>query len=214
MTLSPTPLAGPADVRLDEAGRRAQRRRWSRIFLVAGLVTGTLWAVGVAGRALGYLIADPATRHFGTTLTPALALVLLGVIVTPARKGWRAVARVAIVIVLAFALMLTALASVFFEDFAATRYASPDGRSVVVVTEGSFGIDPAWTVTVRESSTLLARTWELGCFNGDDPDNGLESVRWVSPTLVEAVAESGLAYQVEIDPTNAKPANTIALGCS
>jgi len=126
---------------------------------------------------------------------------------------WRNAPRVVCAVVLAFMLLGAGMFNALFSAFGETRYPSPDGRSVLVVTEGADVIDPLWNLSVRQPSTFVARTWEVGCFNGDDPDNSLVSVAWISPTQIEAVAESGNRYLITVDPSDARPSQTISVGC-
>jgi hypothetical protein len=106
-----------------------------------------------------------------------------------------------------------AVLTVLVADLGESRYVSPDGSSVVVVTEGAAMIDPVWDLSVRQSSWLVARSWPVGCFNGDDPNNGFESIRWTSPTQLEATAGSGHKYVVTIDQSDSRPSRTISVGC-
>ncbi|MDQ2758638.1 MAG: hypothetical protein M3Y71_19110 [Actinomycetota bacterium] len=82
------------------------------------------------------------------------------------------------------------------------------------MTHGWAVIDPVWDVSVRQSPGLVARSWPVGCFNGDDRNNGLESIRWISPTRLEATAGSGLTYVVTVDPRDSRPDRTVSLGCN
>lgn len=170
--------------------------------------------IGLIGPALGYLVLDPLTRHVGLALTVSLAFLFVAAVLMPLTRGWRNVTRVLVAIGLGFAMSLVALLTAWAALFGESRYESPDGRSIVVADEASFTFDPLWNVTVQQSSPLLARTWYLGCFNGDNFDNGLASIRWVSSTVVEAQTESGQTFQITIDPNTSEPSTTISSGCS
>ena len=189
------------------------QRLWLKGFLLTCLVTGAAAVIGLAGPAVGYLILDPLTRHAGLLLMASLGSLIVAVIVVPPLPAWGNVLRVLAVLGLGLVLAVVALFVTFSFVDGETRTASPDGRSIVVVTEGSDMIDPVWYVTVQQSSPLVARTWDIGCFNGDNPESGLASVRWVSSTLVEAKAESGRTFQITIDPSKSRPSTTISSGC-
>jgi hypothetical protein len=208
--LTPVPES-PPDA-FEQSDRRSQRR-WFTSFLVAGLVTGAAAVIGLVGSAVGYLVLDPLTRHVAVLLLASLPLLIVAAIVMPPLPTWGNVLRVLAVIGLSLVLAAVALLSALAAMDGESRYESPDGRSILVVSEGSDMIDPLWTVTVQQSSPVLARTWALACFNGDDPDNGLASIRWVSSTLIEAQAESGQTFQVAIDPSDSRPSTTVSVGC-
>lgn len=207
-----TPVAEAAPDAFEQSDRRSQRR-WFRASLVGGLIAGGVAVIGLVGPAFGYLVLDPLTRHVGAALTVSFALLLLAAVLMPLTPGWRNGVRVLVAIGLGLVLAAVALLTAWSALDGESRTASPDGRSILVVSEGSDMIDPLWNVTVQQSSPVLAQTWTLACFNGDDPDNGLASIRWVSSTLVEAQAESGQTFQVAIDPSDSQPSTTLSVGC-
>lgn len=77
---------------------------------------------------------------------------------------------------------------------------APDNRPYeAFVVEGVAVIDPLWTISVRQRTGLLARQWDIGCVNGDDPANALHSVRWEAPQqLVLSTQEYGQVI-VQVD---------------
>jgi hypothetical protein len=92
---------------------------------------------------------------------------------------------VAIAVVAVVALVFT-LNSVLQGD----RYASPDGKREVVITEGLAMIDTIWDVTVQIRG-LPRHAQDLGCFSDDDFEDATPTgVTWVSNT--EAVIETSV----------------------
>ena len=207
-----TPL-DPQGMALSDPRAGDSQRLWFRGLLLTCLVTGAAAVVGLAGPSVGYLILEPLTPHAGVLLMASLGSLIVAVIVAPPLPLWGNVLRVLAVLGLSLVLAVVALfVALSFVD-GSTRTVSPDGRSVAVVTLGSDMIDPLWYVTIQQTSPLVARTWDIGCFNGDSPEYGLASVRWLSSTLFEAKAESGRTFQVIIDPRNSQPSATISSGC-
>jgi hypothetical protein len=53
---------------------------------------------------------------------------------------------------------------------------APDGRGtpyeVVVRSSNAAVIDPAWDLQIRQTAGIGARQWDVGCMNGDSPDQG------------------------------------------
>ena len=210
-----TPVADPAGTAADAAAF-ASRRRWFRLFLIGGLMSGAALALGVFSPAFGYLILDPLTRHTWVLLVTGLALLLVATILMPLKPGKRDVLRVVVVIGLGVVLAVVALLSAFLvltvvlTPQGPSRFESPDGRSVVVASEGNGG---DWNVTVQQSSPVLARTWELACLNGDDSGNVVPAIHWVTPTLIEAEGYSGRTYEFTINPSDSQPTSTISMDC-
>jgi hypothetical protein len=189
------------------------RDLWFRVFLMGGLVAGAALVVGVVGRNNGLLILDPLTRQFNVLLIASLALLLVASTLVRLAPGWREVVRVLVILGFCFLLSAAVLLGALSVVEGESRYPSPDGRSILMVSEGIDMIDTQWEVTVQQSSPLLARTWVVGCFNDDDMDNGLASIEWVSSTLIEAKDGSGRTHQVAVDPRNTQPASTLSVGC-
>jgi hypothetical protein len=202
-----------ASYRITTPRHAAERRRLTWASAAVGGMTGVVAIVGIAGRVTGYLIVDRVTGHVAGAVLLTLALFLLAACVAPVSVGWRAPARALIASCLAVCWLGAAVLTVLVADLGESRYVSPDGSSVVVVTEGAAMIDPVWDLSVRQSSWLVARSWPVGCFNGDDPNNGFESIRWTSPTQLEATAGSGHKYVVTIDQSDSRPSRTISVGC-
>ena len=189
------------------------RRRLAWSCVTVGVSPGVVATVGIAGTATDYLIVDRVTRHMDIAVLLTLALFLLSACLAPVSGGWRAPARAIVAGCLAASWLGAAVLTLLMADDEESRYVSPDGSSVLVVTRGAAMIDPVWDLSVRQSSWLVARSWPLGCLNGDDPDNGLESIRWISPTKIEVTTGSGLKYLVTIDPRDSRPSRTVSVGC-
>jgi hypothetical protein len=208
----PTMQSRAAD-RIPTLRHAAGRRRLAWACGVAGVAACVVATIGIAGRVTGYLIVDRVTGHVASAVLLTLALLLLAACLAPVSAGWRALARALVASFLALCWLGAAGLTLLVADFGKSRHLSPDGRSVLVVSEGAAAIDPVWELSVRRSSWLVARSWPVGCFNGDDPDNGLEAVRWVSPTQLEATDGSGRKYVVTIDSTDSRPSDHISVGC-
>lgn len=201
-------LATPS-VRAGGNGRRA-------LFTLAMVAAGSaalVVCVGVVGRLSGWLVLDPLTGH--TTATVALLLVslMIAIWLAPARLGRGPVFRALTTAGLATLLLGTAGYAVLFAPTGHTTYPAPGGRTALVVTDDIAVIDPLWILTVRQTSPWAARTWPVGCFNGDNPDNSLTSVAWTSPTRLQIETGGGSSFAVEIDPTTGRPSSTATAGC-
>ena len=210
------PVSSPAATAADTAAVTS-RRRWFRLFLFGGLMAGAALAIGVLSPGFGYLILDPLTRHTWGLLVASMVLLLVATIVMPLKPGRRDVVRVVVAIGLGVVLAVAALLSALFVLVAVltpqgpSRFESPDGRSVVVASEGNGDV---WNLTVQQSSPVLARTWALACLvNGDDSGNGVPAIHWVSSTLIEAEGYSGRTYEFTINPSDSQPSTTIAVDC-
>ena len=189
------------------------RRRWFRALVIGGAVLGAAAIIGLAAPSSGYLVLDPLTRHVGVLLTASLALFLAAALVLPRAPGLQSVVRAMLALGLGLVLVVVAFLSAVLALSGETRSLSPDGRSLLVVREESDLVDPVWNVSVQQSSPVLAKTWAVACFNGDDPNNALASIRWVSSSLIEAEADSGKTFQIAIDPSDSQPSTTISVGC-
>lgn len=190
-----------------------RRRAWS---LPLGLASVALLAIAIAGaisEAAGYLLVDAVTSHRHALVLCALVAGLVAAMTWPSRKGGPAIARGILVAGLVVALMGGATWASLMSGFAESRYASPDGRHILVVSEGAAMIDPLWDLSVQESSWVLARTVPLACFNGDAPGDALASVSWVDDTTVEAVAGSGEVHRMTIGDFAAPRTSFVSVGC-
>jgi hypothetical protein len=77
---------------------------------------------------------------------------------------------------------------------------APDGRPYEAVTvEGAAMIDPTWSLSVRQTTGLLAHQWHIGCINGDNPDNALTALRWDGPHRLVLVTGDGTQVQVAVE---------------
>jgi len=204
-----------AEIAADASASDVQRL-WFRVFLTGGLVAVAALVINVVGPKYGVLVLDPLTRQFDALLIASLALLLVATTLVRLAPGWQEVVRVLVILGLSFLLtgaaLLGALALMLPEE-AGNRLGSPDGRSIVVVSEGN---NSTWNVAVQQSSPVLARTWRAACvYNGDDSDYGPPpTTRWLSSTVVEVTAYSGDQYQITVDPGNSKPSATASVTCS
>ncbi|GAA3073843.1 hypothetical protein [Streptosporangium carneum] len=74
------------------------------------------------------------------------------------------------------------------------------------------GPDTVMWLSVRRDGGLLSREWDLGCFNGDIPDDAFDSVKWTGPSSVEIRVTDGRTFPVALDPASGRP-RTTALNC-
>ncbi|MGN9837374.1 hypothetical protein ACTMTI_04530 [Nonomuraea sp. H19] len=75
------------------------------------------------------------------------------------------------------------------------------------------GPDTLMWLSVRRDDGLHSREWYLGCFNGDDPDDAFDSVKWTGPSSVEIRVVDGRTFPVALDPTSGRPQTTASLNC-
>jgi len=194
-----------AEIAADASASDVQRL-WFRVFLTGGLVAVAALVINVVGPKYGVLVLDPLTRQFDALLIASLALLLVATTLVRLAPGWQEVVRVLVILGLSFLLtgaaLLGALALMLPEE-AGNRLGSPDGRSIVVVSEGN---NSTWNVAVQRAACV---------YNGDDSDYGPPpTTRWLSSTVVEVTAYSGDQYQITVDPGNSKPSATASVTCS
>lgn len=89
---------------------------------------------------------------------------------------------------------------------------APDGRGtpyeVVVRSSNAAVIDPAWELQIRQTAGIGARQWELGCLNGDSPDQGYDHVRWRDRSHLVVTTHGGAVITVTVDPRSGEPLDT------
>ncbi len=179
---------------------------------VGGLVCVLSAVVGALARRRGLLVLEPVTSHPFLLLCAGSVLGLL--VVWRWRRGWAGVTGlVALATLAGVSGLVGAVATWANAGFGETRSISPDGRAVLVVTEGVSVIDPLWDVSVKERSGVVARLRPVACFNGDDPDNSLTSATWVSANQVRLVAGSGQEFLVTVDLATGQPREPLSIGC-
>lgn len=83
---------------------------------------------------------------------------------------------------------------------------APQGHAYEAGTEeGTAVIDPIWSISIRQRSGILARSWEIGCLSGDDPANALVSVRWDGPGRMIIQTNGHGRVTVDVSPTTGHP---------
>lgn len=191
----------------------ADRRRVSLIFALASVALLALAIGGAISEAAGYLLVDAVTGHRLALVLGALVAGLAAAIARPVRRGGPGFARGLLVAGLVVGLLAGTAWAALMSGLAESDYASPDGRYVLVVSEGVAMIDPLWDVSLQESSWVVARTVPLACFNGDAPGNALASVAWVDDTTIEAVTDSGAVHRISINDWPSSPMPFVSVGC-
>ena len=89
---------------------------------------------------------------------------------------------------------------------------APGGQLEFRVIEGARVIDTVWELRVRRLDGLLSKEWSAGCLNGDDPDDGFESVKWIGPDNVAVTVTDGRVLRVDLDPATGRPFRPVATG--
>lgn len=91
------------------------------------------------------------------------------------------------------------------DDGAVATAPAPDrGAYEAVVSRTGDSEDPAWRVSVRQTGSLLAREWPVGCVRPTLPQSAFQEVRWAAPdTLVVELEEGSL--DVAVDPDTGRP---------
>jgi hypothetical protein len=87
-----------------------------------------------------------------------------------------------------------------------------DAPYTAVVSEGTAVIDPVWVVSIRQSRGILSREWQVGCLDGDAPQDGYKGMIWLSPTELSIRTEDGRQLSVQVDDDSGQPRNPIATG--
>lgn len=86
------------------------------------------------------------------------------------------------------------------------RVASPTGEYEVVQYEWTAVIDPAWNLAI-ERVDGDGREWFWRSVEGPAP----ETIRFVGPTSIEVVDQSGAVYRVDFDPNTLEPTERYCL---
>lgn len=186
------------------------RRRWRAApFAILALVAAVLLALGMAN-PWSLLILDQTLAHPIVILTLVFGLSCVAVL----RTRWPSWVKVlaAIVGILLFVLaLLVVFATVAFRGLSGmgagdeTVTPAPEGRPYEAVTvEGAAMIDPTWSLSVRQTTGLLAHQWHIGCINGDNPENALTAVRWDGPNRLVLVTGDGTQVKVAVEK-NGRP---------
>lgn len=184
----------------------------SLVLLAASLFTGCLAAlVYVQGSDL-VLLKEHLNHPFalGVLACVLMALAALGLrwkliraaIIILAGLGASAALFVGLV-----ATALTATEEVGFVDGPAPY------RIRLQQSTAGLGPDTMMQLSVRMDDGLHSREWHLGCFNGDDPDDAFDLVKWTGPSSVEIRVVDGRTFPIALDPTSGRPQTTASLNC-
>lgn len=92
------------------------------------------------------------------------------------------------------------------------RERAPVGPLEVRVLQGSVVIDTVWRLKVRHPAGMLSKEWSAGCLNGDNPDDGFESVKWISAESILVTISDGRVLRVDLDPATGRPLQPVVTG--
>jgi hypothetical protein len=85
-----------------------------------------------------------------------------------------------VAVAIAWALLGTAFAWSLGPNIVVAEEESPNGRYAVVVEEQDGPLETYWHVSIRQTSGVLAREWNLGCLDGDNPAVSFRRAKWAS----------------------------------
>jgi hypothetical protein len=109
-------------------------------------------------------------------------------------------------VLVGFATVLLVVFPGIVGGFVDTReIASPSGRHVAILSEGSALIDPLYEVRVVTGSGLAQREWTVGCWNGDDDGNSVDEVTWEGDARLVITTVGGDRFEATVDPESGKP---------
>lgn len=184
----------------------AHRQRAASVALIAAALI--VVALGTWGRLnpgdlvwVGRLLDHPVA--FGTI---ALLLAAWGLARLTGRRWVQVLVLTgAVLVAAAWALVGSVLVALSGDGEIVATESAPDAAYVAVVRSTSSGfIDPAWVVSIRQTSGLTAREHEIGCLDGDDPEGTFRAVRWIDAERLE-VRTSGHVAIVRVDPATGRP---------
>ncbi|MET8864523.1 hypothetical protein ABZW11_16415 [Nonomuraea sp. NPDC004580] len=75
------------------------------------------------------------------------------------------------------------------------------------------GPDSITWLSLRRDHGLFSREWHVACFNGDDPADAYESVRWTGARSLEIRVNDERHFLIPLDPGTGRPLTTVALNC-
>ncbi|MEI5674891.1 MULTISPECIES: hypothetical protein [unclassified Nocardioides] len=178
------------------------RHRWGWALILLGALLVVVGAVGVVNPfglvwvarlldhpyPMGVAAALLVTVGIRLRLDRVLTRLALGSICLAAGLGWGAAWLVSP-----------------GEDGAVATSPAPDRAEYeAVVREAGSDDEPAWRVSVRQTGSLLAREWPVGCAKSGLPEEAFDRVRWAGPDLL--VVELGeRSLQVDVDPATGRP---------
>jgi hypothetical protein len=92
----------------------------------------------------------------------------------------------------------------FGGDDVVTQVPAPHSPYKAVVTSTPMLIDPAWVISIRQTGSLTARDYEVGCINGDAPQYTFHDATWIDAEHLELELE-GHTVTIRVDPNTGKP---------
>lgn len=177
-------------------------RRWGAVLMVLALLVA-------AGAVLG--VFNPGQLVWVERLLdhPYPMLCASAVLVTVGFRLWsrRAVLRFVVgVVCLASAIGWASawLLSPRDEGAVGTTPAPDRARYEAVVRPAGSDDDPAWRVSVRQTGSLLAREFPVGCLRQDEPAGEVQPVRWAAPDRLVVLLDDGFVA-ITVDPTDGRP---------
>lgn len=182
--------------------RPRARRRLGLILLVLALLVATAGFVGVLnpGRLvwverildhpypLGIAAALLATVGFRVLLVRQLPRIALGSVFLAIALGWA---------------MAWAMSPRDGGSVATARGPDRADYEAVVHAAGSDD-DPVWRISVRQTGSLMARQWVVGCVPQDGPDGVFGAVTWTAPDQLVVVLEHD-RLRVSVDAGTGQP---------
>jgi hypothetical protein len=191
------------------SGERSRTAQLLALCLVAGsLALVGLGALGAANPG-GFVWIDRLLHHtFAFGVVAALGFSVGCALLV----GWHWLRVVMIVLGAGLAgiwLLAGLYAWTMFHEPEIESVSAPEGTGSsyeLVVRESSDDIlDPAWVLSIRQTGSLLAREWYLGCMSGDAAGTGFKSARWRDPSHLLVRAQGGRTRTVTVDPINGEP---------
>lgn len=179
------------------------RHRWGRLLIVLALLVAAAGVLGVLnpGRLVWVerLLRHPYPMGVAAALLLTVGLRLLldrvllrlvtGAVCLAAALGWGA----------------AWLVSPHDGSAVATARAPDRAQYEAVVRRAGSDDDPAWRVSVRQTGSLLAREWAVGCVRDRSPDGGFDHVRWAAPDRLVVELREGPALRVAVEPDTGRP---------
>ena len=186
--------------------------RLALVFYSVAILLAALAMLGVFNPG-GYVVVAVLFDHpfvFGVLVLAALAVACW---VGPGPVAMRATG-----------LTLGAVAAFGYAGFGALNWMSgspqhqivteraPAGQLEFRVIEGAQVIDTVWELRVRRPAGLLSKEWSAGCLNGDNPDDGFASVKWIDNHSIAVTVTDGRILRVDLDPATGRPLRPVVTG--
>lgn len=81
----------------------------------------------------------------------------------------------------------------------------PDRADYEAVVHGAGSDDePAWRISVRQTGSLMAREWVVGCVPQDGPDGDFGRLLWTAPDQLVVVLQRD-RLRIAVDPATGEP---------